>query len=169
MRVKTLSDRRHKKIVRVNTASGANWLRDTIFSNLLLFKLIGFFKSKYHYLVFIFILNIIVFLQLIGYGIGLLEGVDPNPDNFVCAGIIHTKIAQIGVLLRLEPNKAALVGWNQNGYQIQNQNQNLNTNWNRNQNEKSKSNSKSNSKWKIIIKIKAQIKMSIFHRHSEST
>ncbi|XP_071809172.1 AP-2 complex subunit alpha-2-like [Asterias amurensis] len=47
--------------------------------------------------------------KLIGFGIGLLEGVDPNPDNFVCAGIVHSKSAQIGVLLRLEPNKAALM------------------------------------------------------------
>ncbi|XP_022082511.1 AP-2 complex subunit alpha-2-like [Acanthaster planci] len=47
--------------------------------------------------------------KLMGFGIGLLEGVDPNPDNFVCAGIIHSRSAQIGVLLRLEPNKAALM------------------------------------------------------------
>ncbi|XP_038050439.1 AP-2 complex subunit alpha-2-like isoform X2 [Patiria miniata] len=47
--------------------------------------------------------------KLMGFGIGLLEGVDPNPDNFVCAGIVHCKSAQIGVLLRLEPNKAALM------------------------------------------------------------
>ena len=30
MRVKTLSDRRHKQILRVNTASGANWLNDVL-------------------------------------------------------------------------------------------------------------------------------------------
>ena len=36
-------------------------------------------------------------------------GIDPNPDNFVCAGIIHTRSVQIGVLLRLEPNKQAEV------------------------------------------------------------
>ena len=45
----------------------------------------------------------------------LLENIDPNPDNFVCAGIIHTRSAQIGCLLRLEPNKQAQVryplGW----------------------------------------------------------
>ena len=40
---------------------------------------------------------------------GLLDGVDPNPDNFVGAGIIHTKTAQIGYLLRLEPNNQAQV------------------------------------------------------------
>merc|ERR1711962_1739844 len=45
--------------------------------------------------------------KLIGYGFQLLEGIDPNPDNFVCAGIIHTRSVQIGVLLRLEPNKQA--------------------------------------------------------------
>ena len=39
----------------------------------------------------------------------LLENIDPNPDNFVCAGIIHTRSAQIGSLLRLEPNKQAQV------------------------------------------------------------
>ena len=38
---------------------------------------------------------------------GLLEGVDPNPDNFVTAGIIHSRNAQIGYLLRLEPNTQA--------------------------------------------------------------
>lgn len=35
---------------------------------------------------------------------GLLDGIDPNPDNFVTAGILHTQSAQIGYLLRLEPN-----------------------------------------------------------------
>ena len=39
----------------------------------------------------------------------LLENIDPNPDNFVSAGIIHTRSAQIGCLLRLEPNKQAQV------------------------------------------------------------
>jgi len=45
--------------------------------------------------------------RLIGYGFQLLENIDPNPDNFVCAGIIHTRSLQIGCLLRLEPNKQA--------------------------------------------------------------
>jgi len=45
--------------------------------------------------------------KLIGYGFQLLENIDPNPDNFVCAGIIHTRSLQIGTLLRLEPNKQA--------------------------------------------------------------
>ena len=47
--------------------------------------------------------------KLIGYGFSLLEGIDPNPDNYVCAGIIHTKTIQIGCLMRLEPNHSANV------------------------------------------------------------
>lgn len=47
--------------------------------------------------------------KLIGFGMQLIEGIDPNPDNYVCAGIIHTKQQQIGCLLRLEPNKQANV------------------------------------------------------------
>ncbi len=47
--------------------------------------------------------------KLIGYGFSLLETVDPNPDNFVCAGIVHTRSLQIGCLLRLEPNNQAHV------------------------------------------------------------
>ncbi|OBZ87659.1 AP-2 complex subunit alpha [Choanephora cucurbitarum] len=41
-----------------------------------------------------------------GFGIGLLSGVDPNPNNFVGAGIVDAGKAggKIGVLLRLEPN-----------------------------------------------------------------
>ncbi|NWQ72176.1 AP2A2 protein, partial [Neopipo cinnamomea] len=42
-----------------------------------------------------------------GFGSALLEEVDPNPANFVGAGIIHTKTTQIGCLLRLEPNLQA--------------------------------------------------------------
>lgn len=48
--------------------------------------------------------------KLIGYGFSLLEGIDPNSENYVCAGIIHTKTVQIGCLLRLEPNTQAQVG-----------------------------------------------------------
>lgn len=44
--------------------------------------------------------------KLIGYGFQL-ENIDPNPENYVCAGIIHTRTLQIGVLLRLEPNNQA--------------------------------------------------------------
>lgn len=47
--------------------------------------------------------------QIIGFGSALLEEVDPNPANFVGAGIIHTKTTQIGCLLRLEPNLQAQV------------------------------------------------------------
>lgn len=39
----------------------------------------------------------------------LLEGIDPNPENFVCAGIVHTSTLQVGCLLRLEPNRQAQV------------------------------------------------------------
>lgn len=47
--------------------------------------------------------------QIIGFGSALLEDVDPNPANFVGAGIIHTRTTQIGCLLRLEPNLQAQV------------------------------------------------------------
>ncbi|KAM9298961.1 AP-2 complex subunit alpha-1 [Gastrophryne carolinensis] len=42
--------------------------------------------------------------KLLGFGTALLENVDPNPDNFVGAGIIQTKSVHVGCLLRLEPN-----------------------------------------------------------------
>uniref|UniRef100_A0A8D0CAP5 AP-2 complex subunit alpha n=1 Tax=Salvator merianae TaxID=96440 RepID=A0A8D0CAP5_SALMN len=45
--------------------------------------------------------------KIIGFGTALLEDVDPNPANFVGAGIIHTKTFQIGCLMRLEPNLQA--------------------------------------------------------------
>uniref|UniRef100_A0AAR2LSK5 AP-2 complex subunit alpha n=1 Tax=Pygocentrus nattereri TaxID=42514 RepID=A0AAR2LSK5_PYGNA len=45
--------------------------------------------------------------KLLGLGTALLEKVDPNPDNFVCAGVIQTKAQQVGCLLRLEPNAQA--------------------------------------------------------------
>ncbi|KAL1493069.1 hypothetical protein ABEB36_011204 [Hypothenemus hampei] len=45
--------------------------------------------------------------KMIGFGMQLLDGIDPNPDNFVCAGIIHMRTQQVGCLLRLEPNKNA--------------------------------------------------------------
>lgn len=44
-----------------------------------------------------------------GFGVQLLDGIDPNPDNMVCAGIIHTQTQQVGCLIRLEPNKQAQV------------------------------------------------------------
>lgn len=46
-----------------------------------------------------------------GFGMQLLDQVDPNPDNMVCAGIIHTQSQQVGCLLRLEPNKQAQVSY----------------------------------------------------------
>ncbi len=49
--------------------------------------------------------------KLIGYGFSILENVDPNPDNFVSAGVVHTRSAQIGCLLRLEPNLQAHVSY----------------------------------------------------------
>eukprot|EP00118_Oscarella_pearsei_P024968 m.307223 g.307223 ORF g.307223 m.307223 type:complete len:956 (+) comp42034_c0_seq1:137-3004(+) len=45
--------------------------------------------------------------KLSGFGPALLEKVDPNPDNFVSVGILHTTAAQIGCLMRLEPNLQA--------------------------------------------------------------
>uniref|UniRef100_A0A9J2PG22 AP-2 complex subunit alpha n=2 Tax=Ascaris TaxID=6251 RepID=A0A9J2PG22_ASCLU len=45
--------------------------------------------------------------KLNGVGSKLLHDVDPNPENFVSAGIINTKAQQIGTLIRLEPNKQA--------------------------------------------------------------
>ncbi|MBN3309780.1 AP2A2 protein, partial [Amia calva] len=47
--------------------------------------------------------------KLLGLGTALLENVDPNPENFVCAGVIQTKAQQVGCLLRLEPNAQAQV------------------------------------------------------------
>jgi AP-2 complex subunit alpha len=49
--------------------------------------------------------------KLLGFGMQLLDGIDPNPDNFVCAGIIHTRTQAVGCLLRLEPNKQAQVAY----------------------------------------------------------
>ncbi|XP_072515962.1 AP-2 complex subunit alpha-2 [Salminus brasiliensis] len=45
--------------------------------------------------------------KIIGFGTALLDGVDPNPSNFVGAGVIHTKTIQVGCLMRLEPNTQA--------------------------------------------------------------
>uniref|UniRef100_A0A3P8PHL3 AP-2 complex subunit alpha n=1 Tax=Astatotilapia calliptera TaxID=8154 RepID=A0A3P8PHL3_ASTCA len=47
--------------------------------------------------------------KLLGLGTALLDNVDPNPENYVCAGVIQTKGQQIGCLLRLEPNAQAQV------------------------------------------------------------
>ncbi|XP_051885515.1 AP-2 complex subunit alpha-2-like [Pristis pectinata] len=45
--------------------------------------------------------------KLLGFGVALLDGVDPNTTNFVGSGIIQTKTIQVGCLLRLEPNVQA--------------------------------------------------------------
>ncbi|KAF2354643.1 Clathrin/coatomer adaptor adaptin-like N-terminal, partial [Trinorchestia longiramus] len=45
--------------------------------------------------------------KVMGFGMQILEGIDPNPENFVCAGILHTRSQQIGCLMRLEPNRQA--------------------------------------------------------------
>ncbi|XP_041941099.1 AP-2 complex subunit alpha-2 isoform X1 [Alosa sapidissima] len=52
----------------------------------------------------------VVKAKLLGLGTALLENVDPNPENFVCAGVIQTKAQQVGCLLRLEPNAQAQPG-----------------------------------------------------------
>jgi hypothetical protein len=52
--------------------------------------------------------------KLIGTGMKLLDGIDPNPENYVSAGIIHTRTQQIGCLLRLEPNRQAQVKLKEN-------------------------------------------------------
>ena len=44
-------------------------------------------------------------LQLKGLGMAVLPDIDPNPNNFVSAGIVSTTTVLVGCLLRLEPNK----------------------------------------------------------------
>jgi AP-2 complex subunit alpha len=45
---------------------------------------------------------------LAGSKLNVLEGVDPNPNNLVAAGVLHMSIdGKVGCLLRLEPNKEA--------------------------------------------------------------
>ncbi|XP_068211165.1 AP-2 complex subunit alpha isoform X1 [Palaemon carinicauda] len=51
--------------------------------------------------------NAAIKTKLLGFGMQLLENIDPNPENYVCAAIIHTRTQQIGCLLRLEPNRQA--------------------------------------------------------------
>lgn len=43
--------------------------------------------------------------KILGFGLSILLGIDPNPDNFVSSGILHTRNQQVGCLVRLEPNK----------------------------------------------------------------
>ncbi|KAK4541177.1 hypothetical protein LTR36_008251 [Oleoguttula mirabilis] len=42
--------------------------------------------------------------MLLGFKWGVLDGVDPNPRNFVGATVLHTTSGKFGCLLRLEPN-----------------------------------------------------------------
>ena len=35
----------------------------------------------------------------------IMEGIDPNPDNYVAGAILSTSSVLVGCLLRLEPNK----------------------------------------------------------------
>ncbi|GAA29663.2 AP-2 complex subunit alpha, partial [Clonorchis sinensis] len=42
--------------------------------------------------------------KLLGFGISALQGVDPNPQNFVGAGILTMSSQEVGILTRLEPN-----------------------------------------------------------------
>ncbi len=39
----------------------------------------------------------------------MMPGIDPKPENVVGAAILHTTNAQVGVLLRVEPNSEAQV------------------------------------------------------------
>ncbi len=47
--------------------------------------------------------------KLLGVGFSIMEGVDPNPDNYVCASILYSRSQQVGCLCRLEPNAQAQV------------------------------------------------------------
>lgn len=42
--------------------------------------------------------------KLKGFGMAVLPDIDPNPSNFVSAGIVSTTSVLVGCLLRLEPN-----------------------------------------------------------------
>ncbi|GAU98224.1 hypothetical protein RvY_09400 [Ramazzottius varieornatus] len=43
--------------------------------------------------------------KLTSIGFAVLPNIDPNPENFVAAGIIYTGSTQVGCLLRLEPRR----------------------------------------------------------------
>jgi len=45
--------------------------------------------------------------KISGFGLEVLESVDPKPDNYVGAGIIVCEGSQIGCLMRLEPSRQA--------------------------------------------------------------
>lgn len=43
-----------------------------------------------------------------GHNLNVLEGIDPNPNNLVAAGVLHMSVeGKVGCLLRLEPNREA--------------------------------------------------------------
>jgi hypothetical protein len=45
-----------------------------------------------------------------GSSMNVLDGLDPNPNNIVAAGILHMSVeGKVGCLMRLEPNKDAKV------------------------------------------------------------
>jgi AP-2 complex subunit alpha len=47
-----------------------------------------------------------------GHSMNVLEGIDPNPNNIVAAGILHMATeGKVGCLMRLEPNREAKVGY----------------------------------------------------------
>ena len=47
-----------------------------------------------------------------GHRLNVLDGIDPNPNNLVAAGVLHMAVeGKVGCLLRLEPNREAKV-WN---------------------------------------------------------
>jgi hypothetical protein len=56
-----------------------------------------------------FSINDNLIFQLLGFSMSVILDIDPNPDNFVSAGILFTRNSQIGILARLEPNKQAQV------------------------------------------------------------
>ena len=51
----------------------------------------------------------------------MIAGIDPNPDNFVSAGVINTKSMLVGCLLRLEPNIQTQVRRTEEGYMSESQ------------------------------------------------
>jgi AP-2 complex subunit alpha len=46
-----------------------------------------------------------------GHNFNILDGIDPNPNNLVAAGVLHMAVeGKVGCLLRVEPNRDAKVG-----------------------------------------------------------
>ena len=45
-----------------------------------------------------------------GHNLNVLDGIDPNPNNLVAAGVLHMSVeGKVGCLLRVEPNRDAKV------------------------------------------------------------